>query len=1047
MGTTLANLATGSAGTGIVNHSAGTLSTPGLILLGGVGTGASINAGTGTYNLSGGKLRSDSTNLAAICLGTNTGGTATFNLSGSGILEMTGAGGHLQIGRSSSTTNLTIGTFQQTGGTATLANIAMGNASNSANTSVLDLTGGTFSVATAFTAMAAGATSTAAITIGGTADVTLPAFPTARGAGSSATLTFNGGTLRPAAASTAYIGEMNSATIKAGGATLNVAAGRDIVISQALLADPVSQGGGLTKLGPGSLTLTGINTYQGPTSILAGNLTVGGSGKIDASSLVTVATGAKLSGSGVLAGTLTSSGVIAPGISVGTLSTGAADLTGGTLAIEVKDSVADKLRSSGIISLAGVSLTVSEITPGSTISYVIAEGSSITGAFHSTSLPAGYSIEQTPTRVILKLALTIRDYPTWPVVSGLDSANNGVEMDPDGDQVENLMEYVLGGIPVGTGAGDLSMLPTKALDETYLFFNFNRATVSKDDTVQSVSISNDLVQWDEFASIGSSSEGAVTISGTGDEQSVSVAVPRSHEVDGKLFARLEVEASFPIIAAEPGMTELTRYWAPVVYQDVRQGLDVNRRMYGARDAFVAMNFDGNWDVANNWQNSRYDAGEQGQLTDRLTPPLHGMAYSAMVESQGFYFLSYGFYHTGQDSIRTANRHQNDWEMVVLMIRKDDSRFGRLESMMTQSHTSQITYLPSQMKFSAHRPIIYIEPNGGFLGHGIEAYVNQGPGQDGVVSVPGAFSENVTSVNLGTSGNWNTAPRFQYKLVPISEMWAFIGKTGLYDPYAGWKLFNYARPANHPDYEHEEGAGNPPWDRDFFLDPFVFFGGRYPVLQPELAADSYVFNPFFNLPSGHTNLSNPNGVVPGSDWQRSQLGGTAGLTWNHRAETTLYHRSASGTGDRFTFSHVAASGDFSIQGRVHSVQDVSNSQAGLMIRASTADTSRMISLLAGADHRLHLQYRTAEGGSLSAVLDGLAPTTDQPVWLRLERKGGDVTASYTYQEFGGSFTVLAIVPISMDQQILAGMGMKSSSATYYSACTMTDLEVRPGTPAP
>jgi regulation of enolase protein 1 (concanavalin A-like superfamily) len=298
------------------------------------------------------------------------------------------------------------------------------------------------------------------------------------------------------------------------------------------------------------------------------------------------------------------------------------------------------------------------------------------------------------------------------------------------------------------------------------------------------------------------------------------------------------------------------------------------------------------------------------------------------------------------------------------------------------------------------------------------------------------------MNLGTSGNWNTAPRCQYKLIPISEMWGLIGRTGLNDPYSGWKIYNYARDANYPTYEQEEAGGNPPWDRDFFEDPFAFFAANFPALQAELAADSYLFNPYFNGQSSQSGPANANGFLPATQWQKTQLGKTSGLTWNYRGETTLYHRNVAGTDDRFTFSHVPASGDFVIQGRIHSVQAISNSFAGLMIRNTIADTSRMISLLVGADQRVRLQYRTADGGSLSAVVDGPLPSTDQPVWLRLERKGGNLIASYSYREYGGSFTILATIPIAMDTQVFAGMAMKSSTATYYSASTMTNLEVIP-----
>ena len=57
--------------------------------------------------------------------------------------------------------------------------------------------------------------------------------------------------------------------------------------------------GGLTKDGPGTMLLTSVNTYTGPTVINAGTLLVNGS--IAASSLVTVNSGAILGGSGYTA--------------------------------------------------------------------------------------------------------------------------------------------------------------------------------------------------------------------------------------------------------------------------------------------------------------------------------------------------------------------------------------------------------------------------------------------------------------------------------------------------------------------------------------------------------------------------------------------------------------------------------------------------------------------------------------------------------------------------------------------------------------------------
>jgi len=77
-------------------------------------------------------------------------------------------------------------------------------------------------------------------------------------------------------------------------------------------------GGALTKTGSGTFTLTGINTYTGPTTVSAGKLIVGDDATPNASlaSAVTVKTGATLGGRGSVGTTvIESGGTLAPGAS------------------------------------------------------------------------------------------------------------------------------------------------------------------------------------------------------------------------------------------------------------------------------------------------------------------------------------------------------------------------------------------------------------------------------------------------------------------------------------------------------------------------------------------------------------------------------------------------------------------------------------------------------------------------------------------------------------------------------------------------------------
>ena len=352
---------------GILNQTGGTMTTSGNELL--VGQG-----GIGTYNLSGGQLNTPNSALGVV-LGVNTITTGIFNLSGTGILNMT-SGSTLQITRSDSATANTSATFNQTGGTATVGILTVGgNAGGTNANATMNLSGGSFT-ATSFSLLSAGTASISNINISGSAVVTLPAFPTARGTGATATLTFNGGTLKPAAASTTYLGGLTNAFIRAGGATIDTTNG-SVTITQNLLTDAVSTGGGLTKSGINALTLTGANTYTGPTVISGGTLQLNGS---SAGTLTT---------SGVTVGNTGTLGFTAGAASTLNLGAGSLSLGGGTIAFDIGAAGVNDALTVGSVALSANSSftfnTIGAITSGATYtlltatSPIVANGFSIAG--------------------------------------------------------------------------------------------------------------------------------------------------------------------------------------------------------------------------------------------------------------------------------------------------------------------------------------------------------------------------------------------------------------------------------------------------------------------------------------------------------------------------------------------------------------------------------------------------------------------------------------------------------------------------------------------
>jgi autotransporter-associated beta strand protein len=109
-----------------------------------------------------------------------------------------------------------------------------------------------------------------------------------------------------------YIGAGNTLTVGGNNLSTEVSG----VIADTCGCGPAGPGA-LNKIGTGTLTLSGINTYTGPTVIDGGILSVNGS--IASSSLTTVNAGGTLGGNGVVGNTTINGGTLSPGNSVGLL--------------------------------------------------------------------------------------------------------------------------------------------------------------------------------------------------------------------------------------------------------------------------------------------------------------------------------------------------------------------------------------------------------------------------------------------------------------------------------------------------------------------------------------------------------------------------------------------------------------------------------------------------------------------------------------------------------------------------------------------------------
>jgi len=234
----------------------------------------------------------------------------------------------------------------------------------------------------------------------------------------------------------------------------------------------ITENGGsysLTKSGVNVTTLGGTgSSYTGATLVNEGTLVVNGS--ITASP-VTVATGATLGGTGTLGGTVAGNGAVSPGMAVvGTLSTGATTFSAtGSLAAQIDSGTltSDKLAVTGALNLGGSTLTVTDlgaVTLPAGTKFVIASHTGITGTF--ANAPDGGNLTVGPNTFTIdydenvsgQLSITLTAaagsaYDEWATAKGLNGSNNGKLADPDGDGLENVVEFGLDQHPLQPGDG------------------------------------------------------------------------------------------------------------------------------------------------------------------------------------------------------------------------------------------------------------------------------------------------------------------------------------------------------------------------------------------------------------------------------------------------------------------------------------------------------------------------------------------------------------------------------------------------------------------
>jgi autotransporter-associated beta strand protein len=180
----------------------------------------------------------------------------------------------------------------------------------------------------------------------------------------------------------------------------------------ATLSGGITGVGGLGKTGAGSLRLAGAGSFTGATNVSGGTLVVNDA--LSSTSLVTVASGATLTGSGSVTNLLVNSGgTLSPGNSPGifTVNGNLQMNSGSTLAVEINGTTAgtqyDQITVNGAVNVSGATLSATHgYTAGQGDSYTIivndaadaitgtfsglAEGATTTAGGNGTVLTASY---------------------------------------------------------------------------------------------------------------------------------------------------------------------------------------------------------------------------------------------------------------------------------------------------------------------------------------------------------------------------------------------------------------------------------------------------------------------------------------------------------------------------------------------------------------------------------------------------------------------------------------------------------------------------------
>lgn len=248
--------------------------------------------------------------------------------------------------------------------------------------------------------------------------------------------------------------------------------------------------------------------------------------------------------------------------------------------------------------------------------------------------------------------------------------------------------------------------------------------------------------------------------------------------------------------------EVAIHYAPKIDQAVNVLLSEG----GRGDFITAVDYDGDWQTLNNWENLR--SGDLGAVV-----------YYSVQETDTHWFVGYYFYHPRDDAEIWLDRHENDMEGVMLAVPKSDAGYLPPEIMYTQGHGNVYFYTANtlesehmlagshhggQLLLTGDRPHLYITPNGTLenCGHSVESAAGHSTywsvGESGVRYYYGGEAQAPETWNGAFERN-----RCSYELRSLDELWAL--RNGPYGDGSVFGAFGEFRGDNWGT-----NKANPPW---------------------------------------------------------------------------------------------------------------------------------------------------------------------------------------------------------------------------------------------